>query len=316
MLHVYDIENGVLRERDVADLTPTTSDAASWIDMVDATDEERQQVQHLFRQALPDSDDVEEIESSARFFNDEHGLHVHSLFVYQAEGRHRTATVAFVLQPGRLLTFRDSRLPDFRLMRLRVRRGWVRVQEPLDILLNILEQKTENLADTLEDIHRDLEDVSYLVLEDEEAELEDGIEKLAHLEDSNGKVRLCLMDTQRSISFIQRYVRADKDRRRTCSEIQHDLDTLMSHATFLFEKINFLMDSTQGFINIQQNQIIKIFSIAAVVFLPPTLVASIYGMNFTYMPELSWRFGYPLALGLMVVAGVSPYLYFKHKNWL
>ncbi|HBP69097.1 MAG TPA: magnesium transporter CorA, partial [Alcanivorax sp.] len=153
---------------------PGTSDAASWIDLVDASDEEREQLQHLFRQNLPESDDVEEIEASARFFHDEYGLHVHSLFVYQAEGRHRTSTVAFVLQPGRLLTFRDSRLPDFRLMRLRVRRGWVQAQAPLDILLSILEQKVENMADSLEDIHRNLEEVSYLVLEDEEAELEDG----------------------------------------------------------------------------------------------------------------------------------------------
>ncbi|AFT70544.1 Magnesium and cobalt transport protein CorA [Alloalcanivorax dieselolei B5] len=316
MLYVYDIEDGVLRERDVAGLTPDTAKEASWIDLVDATAEERQEVQHLFRQALPESDDVEEIESSARFFHDEHGLHVHSLFVHQSEGRHRTSTVAFVLQPGRLLTFRDSRAPDFRLMRMRIRRGWVRALEPLDILLSILEQKTENLADTLEDIHRDLEDVSYLVLEDEEAELEDGIEKLAHLEDSNGKIRLCLMDTQRSISFIQRYVRADKERRRTCSEIQHDLDTLMSHATFLFEKINFLMDSTQGFINIEQNQIIKIFSIAAVVFLPPTMIASIYGMNFQVMPELNWELGYPAVIGLMFLSGFAPYWYFKRKGWL
>lgn len=316
MLHVYDIENGVLRERDVEQLTPATADAASWIDLVDATEDERHQVQHLFRQSLPDSDDVEEIESSARFFHDEHGLHVHSLFTYQAEGRHRTSTVAFVLQPGRLLTFRDSRLPDFRLMRMRMRRGWVRVQEPLDILLSILEQKTENLADNLEDIHRDLEDVSYLVLEDQEAELEDNIEKLAHLEDSNGKIRLCLMDTQRSISFIQRYVRADRERRSTCSEIQHDLDTLMSHATFLFEKINFLMDSTQGFITIEQSQIIKIFSIAAVVFLPPTMIASIYGMNFDIMPELHWEFGYPAVICLMVLSGIAPYWFFKRKGWL
>ena len=199
---------------------------------------------------------------------------------------------------------------------LRVRRGWVQAQAPLDILLSILEQKVENMADSLEDIHRNLEEVSYLVLEDEEAELEDGIEKLAHLEDSNGKIRLCLMDTQRSISFIQRYVRTDKDRRRTCSEIQHDLDTLMSHATFLFEKINFLMDSTQGFINIEQNQIIKIFSIAAVVFLPPTMIASIYGMNFDVMPELQWAFGYPAVLGLMILSGIAPYWYFKRKGWL
>ncbi len=95
-----------------------------------------------------------------------------------------------------------------------------------------------------------------------------------------------------------------------------DVDTLMSHTTFLFDKINFLMDSTQGFINIAQNKIIKIFSIAAVVFLPPTLVASIYGMNFQYMPELNLQMGYPGALALMLLAGIAPYWIFKRKGWL
>jgi len=102
----------------------------------------------------------------------------------------------------------------------------------------------------------------------------------------------------------------------TAREIMRDVDTLMSHTTFLFDKINFLMDSTQGFINITQNKIIKIFSIAAVVFLPPTLVASIYGMNFQYMPELNLRLGYPGALGLMLLSGIAPYWFFKRKGWL
>jgi magnesium transporter len=124
------------------------------------------------------------------------------------------------------------------------------------------------------------------------------------------------MDTQRSISFIQRYVRTDKVRRRTCAEVQHDLDTLMSHTTFLFDKINFLMDAAQGFINIQQNQIIKIFSIAAVVFLPPTMIASIYGMNFEIMPELDMVYGYPMAICLMLLSGMTPYWFFKRKGWL
>ena len=266
MLHIFRIEDGVLREKEVNATMPTLSEEGSWIDLVDAEDAERNLVQQFLQTELPDSDDMEEIEASARFFSDEQGLHVHSLFMFQSEGRARTSTVAFIVQEGRLLSFRDSRLPDFRLLRLRVRRGWVKVSQPLDILLSILDQKVENLADALEDVHRDLEKVGYSVLEEENGKLEEDIERLAQLEDTNGKIRLCLMDTQRSISFIQRYVRPDKIRRRTCAEIQHDLDTLMSHTTFLFDKINFLMDAAQGFINIQQNQIIKIFSIAAVVF--------------------------------------------------
>ncbi len=95
-----------------------------------------------------------------------------------------------------------------------------------------------------------------------------------------------------------------------------NIDSLQSHSAFLFDKINFLMDSIQGFINIRQNQIIKIFSIAAVIFLPPTVVASIYGMNFHFMPELNWEYGYPVALGVMVISAIAPYLFFKYKGWL
>ncbi|UBR51796.1 hypothetical protein KF947_10105 [Halomonas sp. FeN2] len=190
------------------------------------------------------------------------------------------------------------------------------VQSPQDLLVTLLEQKEENHADALEDLHRQLEKISYMVLEDEESELEDAIGKLARLEDSNGKIRLCLMDTQRDISFLLRHLKTQPEQSESLREIMRDIETLMSHTTFLFDKINFLMESTQGFINIEQNQIIKTFSIAAVVFLPPTLVASIYGMNFDYMPELKWLLGYPWALGLMVMSGIAPYWYFKRKGWL
>ncbi len=225
-------------------------------------------------------------------------------------------TVAFILQDKRLITLRDGDLADFRLLRMRARRGQVQATSPQDLMITMFEQKVENLADVLEDIHRKLEDVSHLVLEDEDADLEDAIDKLAKLEDSNGKIRLCLMDTQRSISFLQRHLREHFELQETAREIKRDVDTLMSHTAFLFDKINVLMDSTQGFINIEQSQIIKTFSIAAVVFLPPTVIASIYGMNFDLMPELHWKYGYVFALVVMVMAGIAPYLYFKHKDWL
>ena len=152
------------------------------------------------------------------------------------------------------------------------------VQSPQDLLVTLLEQKVENHADALEDLHRQLEKISYMVL--------------------------------------LRHLKTQPEQSESLREIMRDIETLMSHTTFLFDKINFLMESTQGFINIEQNQIIKTFSIAAVVFLPPTLVASIYGMNFDYMPELKWLLGYPWALGLMVMSGIAPYWYFKRKGWL
>ena len=317
MLRTYAIQNNVLRELSGDDHDQEERlRLADWIDLLDPDDVERYMVESLYPSVLPDADDVEEIEASARYYSEGSDLHVHSLFLYQSEGRHRTATVAVVLRPDCLLTFRDVDLPDFRLMRMRARRGRVDAGTPLSVLTNLFEQKVENMADVLEDVHRDLEGVSHMVLEDEDAELEDAIDQLAKIEDSNGKIRLCLMDTQRSISFLQRHLRNRPDEQDACREMLRDLDTLMSHTAFTFEKVNFLMDAALGFINLEQNQIIKIFSIAAVVFLPPTLIASIYGMNFQFMPELHLEFGYPLALLLMVLSGIAPYWFFKRKGWL
>jgi magnesium transporter len=199
---------------------------------------------------------------------------------------------------------------------MRARRGQVEAHTSYELLVSVFDQKVENLADGLEDIHRLLEGVSYMVLEEESSDMEDAIDQLSKLEDSNGKILLCLMDTQRSVSFLLRHSRNHPEIHEMAREIMRDIETLMSHTSYLFNKINFLMDAAQGFINIQQNQIIKIFSIAAVVFLPPTLVASIYGMNFHFMPEIDWLLGYPWALILMLLSGIAPYWYFKRKGWL
>jgi magnesium transporter len=317
MLRLFKIENRLIKEVDVlSEQQPTHLIDADWIDAYEPNERERALLQDLLHTDVPESDDVEEIEASARCFVDQAGIHVHSLFLKQTEGRHSTVSVACILQKDCLITIREGDLADFRLLRMRARRGQVEVRSPSELLVTMLEQKVENHADTLEDLHRQLEAVSYLVLEDEEAELDEVINKLARLEDSNGKIRLCLMDSQRDISYLLRHLRNQLEQSEILREIMRDVETLMSHTTFLFEKINFLMDSTQGFINIEQNQIIKIFSIAAVVFLPPTLVASIYGMNFDYMPELKWLLGYPWAIGLMIISGIAPYLYFKRKGWL
>ncbi|WP_127476102.1 magnesium/cobalt transporter CorA [Sulfurivermis fontis] len=317
MLRLFSIDGGLIRE--IVCPTDEIGDClaeADWIDAYEPNDAERLLLESMLHADLPESDEVEEIEASARCFVDQAGVHVHSLFLVQAEGRHTTVSVACILQKERLITIREDDLADFRLLRMRARRGQVEAQSPQELLVTLFEQKVENHADTLEDIHRQLESVSYLVLEDDSSELEDAISKLARLEDSNGKIRLCLMDTQRDISFLLRHLRVEPGQAETLRDVMRDVETLMSHTTFLFDKINFLMDSTQGFINIEQNQIIKIFSIAAVVFLPPTLVASIYGMNFEYMPELTWLLGYPWAIGLMVISGIAPYWYFKRKGWL
>jgi magnesium transporter len=184
------------------------------------------------------------------------------------------------------------------------------------ILLALFEIKIDDLADTLEEVYTGLEHTSNLVLEENDSAIEDAIDELAKHEDTNGKVRLCLMDTQRALTFLLRHGKLPAEHAETARELLRDIESLLPHNSFVFDKVNFLMDASLGFINIKQNQIIKIFSIAAVVFLPPTLVASAYGMNFEFMPELDWVLGYPWAITLMILSGMAPYFYFKRKGWL
>ena len=289
---------------------------ATWIDLVKPTDEERQRVEASYRQHLPEPHEVEEIEASARFFEDDAGLHLHSYFFHKIDGSLRNSTVAFTLGENRLFTLHDYDLPAFRVFRLRARREPGLACDAISILLHMFEVKVEELADTLEEVHTGLQHVSSQVLEETDTDLEAAIDELARHEDLNGKVRLSLMDAQRALTFLLRRGRLSDKYLEQVRKILRDVDSLLPHNTFLFEKVNFLMAAAQGFINIEQNQIIKIFSIAAVVFLPPTMIASIYGMNFHDMPELSWTFGYPMAILLIVLSGIAPYWYFKRKGWL
>jgi magnesium transporter len=236
--------------------------------------------------------------------------------LHKTDDRHRNTSVAFTLTDTQLITLREREIPAFRLMRMRARRLRGLAEDPISILLALFEIKIDDLADTLEEVYTQLEETSNLVLEDNDSPIEDALDELARQEDTNGKVRLCLMDTQRALSFILRRGKLSAEHAETARELLRDIDSLLPHNSFVFDKINFLMDAAQGFISIKQSKIIKIFSIAAVVFLPPTVIASIYGMNFAFMPELSWAFGYPFALSLMVLSGVAPYLFFKLKGWL
>jgi len=298
------------------EITRESLAAALWLDLLDPDDTERELVESLHSQSLPETEDVEEIEASARSYQDEAGLHVHSLFLHKVDERHRNTSVAFTLTDTQLITLREREIPAFRLMRMRARRLGGLAVDPVSILLGMFEIKIDDLADTLEEVYTQLENSSNLVLEDNDSPIEDALDELARQEDTNGKVRLCLMDTQRALSFLLRRGKLSAEHAETARELLRDIDSLLPHNSFVFDKINFLMDAAQGFISIQQSKIIKIFSIAAVVLLPPTVIASIYGMNFDVMPELQWKFGYVWALGVMILSSIAPYVLFKLKGWL
>ena len=291
-----------------------------WIDLVDPSDDEREWVQNVFKTELPEDEELKDIEESARCFEDETGLHLNSFFLHDIEDKAQNITVSFTLHQGRLLTMHEMDLAVFRLFRRRARARPGLVEDALDIVLGLYELAVEHDADVLENVYVELEQISQQVLTNEGEvageELGEVLRKIAAQENLNGKARLDLMDSRRALSFLLRNRYLSAEQRNDLKDILRDIESLNGHTAFLFEKINFLMDAMMGLINLAQNKTIKIFSIAAVVFLPPTLVASTYGMNFDLMPELHWPLGYPFAILLMLLSGVAPYLYFKGKGWL
>jgi magnesium transporter len=267
---------------------------------------------------LPDPDELTDLEASARFYVEHEQIHIHSDFLLDREGKARSVPVAFVLRGDILFSVRGEELPVFRLQRLRARSQPGFVSDSRDMLLDLYGAEAEYSADALENIYSELETVSRKVLSQTMSD-EDAARILADIaeqEDLNGRIRRNMLDTQRAVSFLLRRKLLLPTQLEDAQQILRDIESLNSHTAFLFDKINFLMDATVGFININQNKVIKIFSVASVALLPPTLIASIYGMNFNNMPELEWMFGYPFALGLMVFSVAVPYLFFKRKGWL
>lgn len=292
--------------------------AALWVDLVEPDDSDRELVREELGQSLATSPELDDIEASARFFEDEDGLHIHSLFYYEdADDRAGNTTVAFTVRDGRLFTLRERDLPAFRLYRMRARYQALIEGNAYELLLDLFETKIEQLADEIENIYSELESLSQVVMDGHPEEgFDEALSRLAELEDTGWKVRLCLMDTQRALNFLVRKTRLPSAQLEQAREVLRDIESLMPHNESLFQKVNFLMQAAMGFMNIEQSRIIKIFSVVSVVFLPPTVVASAYGMNFHVMPELEWRFGYLYAIILMFIAGLAPYLYFKWRKWL
>lgn len=316
MLSAFRVDNKRLQRLDLEEGDALTD--ALWVDISEPEEHERQLIQTQFNQELATSPELDDIEASARFFEDDDGLHVHSFFYYEDADDHAgNSTVAFTLRDGRLYTLRERELPAFRLYRMRARKQTMQDGNGYEILLDLFETKIEQLADEIENIYSNLETLSRAIMKGkQEDEFDKALSALAEQEDIGWKVRLCLMDTQRALNFLVRRTRLPANQLEQAREILRDIESLLPHNESLFQKVNFLMQAAMGFINIEQSRIIKIFSVVSVVFLPPTLVASSYGMNFKFMPELDWSLGYPAAIGVMVAAALAPYLYFKRKNWL
>ncbi|MEO5807274.1 magnesium/cobalt transporter CorA [Devosia sp.] len=302
---------------------------AVWYDLVDPTDDEELFVERCLGVSVPTRDEMKDIEPSARLFHEggTEFLTLTALVNIQEENPMKTP-VTFVLRESTLVTVRYAEPLPFTLFGSRVTKPNGRIYANGElVMVGLLEALIDRLAQVLENTGDEIDTISREVFRNRTKSSTRKAHNLQHLIEKIGQKGDMLTLAKESLISILRLAtfhqtkdtsntKAARELRNEFKVLQRDASALSEHAGYLSTKINFLLDATLGLINLEQNQIIKIFSVASVVFLPPTLVASMYGMNFRVMPELEWQLGYPLALAAMVLSAILPYLFFKRKGWL
>ena len=299
---------------------------AVWIDLLSPTPEEAAEVNRQIGVEIPTRAEMEEIEISSRLYLDDGAAFMTAVLPAHADtDSPEMAPVTFVLAGERLVTVRHHEPRAFATFPQHAEKVALGCIDGESVLLALLEAVVDRLADILELAGRSVDRLSQRVFKRSDSrptrtkEFQEVLEEIGRKGDLTTHIRESLVAMERMIGFLNQVAtqrKSHKDTRARLKTIWRDTHSLTDHATFLAQKITFLLDALLGMIGIEQSGIIKIFSVVAVVFLPPTLIASIYGMNFEIMPELSWEWGYPLSLLLMVLAAVLPYLYFKRRGWL
>ncbi|NEX44816.1 magnesium/cobalt transporter CorA [Pseudotabrizicola algicola] len=299
---------------------------ALWLDLMRPEGNEEAMLEAALGLDLPTREDMDEIEQSSRLYAEDGALFMTVTLPAQTEGDvPEVAPVTLVLTQKQLVTVRYHSPKAFEMFMQRAARGGLPCATAEAVTLSLLEVMVDRLADVLERVARDIEVISRNIFAKNGAQARKGsgwravLEEIGRKGDLVSTLRDSLGTIDRLTVFWGQRLRDapdTKELRARLKDLTSDVRGLEDHSAFMSQKIGFLMDATMGLIGIEQNGIIKIFSVASVVFLPPTLIASIYGMNFEVMPELAQPYGYPVALLAMVLSAVMPYLYFKHRGWL
>lgn len=302
------------------------ADDIVWIDMIDPTREEEDKLEALLGIEVPTRDDLKDIEPSSRLYNENGAVFLTASLVWKAESDLPTLTdVGFILVGNRLVTIRYANPKSFQLFVAALHRIPEDMRSGAALLAKLMETIVDRTAEILEQAVTRIDILSTHVFSDKARKvrrpsnyLEEKLRDVAGHHRLVSKSRDSLMSLSRLLTFMHTIpaVQQDRETKDLCRNVTRDVQSLSEHASFIAGNITFLLDASLGLINIEQNAIIKIFSIASVVFLPPTLVASVYGMNFEHMPELHSIFGYPGSLLLMVVSAIVPFFFFRWKGWL
>lgn len=324
MIKAFVVENDRLR---LADSLTSDQDRIVWADLFNPSKEEEAEIEKWLGIGVPTREEMEEIEISSRLYVEDGAYFMTATLPSQADSDDPIMSpVTFVLRRNLLVTIRYHEPRAFQTFPMRAEKVATGCTTGETILIGLLEAIVDRLADILERASRGVEGISKDIFNPtatkaskRDRDFQRLLKDIGRKETLTSDIRDSLTSLQRLSGFLANAMaqgKNGKDAKARVKTLSRDVLSLTDHANFLSQKITFLLDATLGMINIEQNGIIKIVSVAAVVFLPPTLVASIYGMNFEMMPELKWLFGYPFALGMMIVSAILPYWYFRRRGWL
>ena len=311
VVNAFELAQGRLSQTTIESVEDLEEIKPIWVDLVGTTKADRRKIGQYFGLELPDPEDLTDIESSARFYVEEHGeIHLHSDFLLDREGDSRNVPVAFILFNDILFSVRGEELPVFRLQRLRARIQAGYVSDGMGMLLDLYAADVEYSADSLEEIYSALglvgKQVLHKTMTDEEAAKI--LADIAEEEDLNGHIRRNVLDTRRALTFLIRRKLLSVTQLEEAQQILRDIESLDGHTSFLFDKINFLMDATVGFININQNRVLYRLTILSVIFMPLNVIAGIGGMSeFSMMTKnIPWPISYSIfTAGMLVVAWLT-----------
>jgi len=324
MLFAYTLNANAL-ERTTVD-NGAIPDGAVWVDMVTPTSDEEKIVEKKFGIGVPTREEMAEIEPSSRLYSENGSRYMTASLIYDADtDQPKLTVVTFILSNAKLITVRYDEPRPFARVASKLGKQCPETITGEAVLIELLDAIIDRAADVLERVGAEVDAVSRRIFEGRAAKdspsqrYQISLRAVGRKADLTSKMRECLGSIGRLVLFFINDAQLTKLPKEQYSQIRgmsRDVTSLTDYAAFLINKLQFLLDAIVGMVSLEQNNIIKIFSVMAVALMPPTLIASIYGMNFKHMPELDWTLGYPLAIIIMIAAAVAPFLYFKWRKWL
>jgi magnesium transporter len=317
MLRIYyKKDKRLAKESDISLLRTIPLNDMVWVDLQNSTVEEKVTIETYFDIKYSSVEESSEIESSSRFNELDDELIINSNFLSLKQQDFDYCPVSIILEKGILFTYRDDDLKTFGESVKKIKSNPGSFTNGYHILLTILETGIEQDADIIEGLAKDIADLNKKLTLNRKRSDEEILLKIASFQNYNILMRENIVDKQRLVSSLMKSSLFPEEYMTVLRIMIKDIGSLIEHNKFAFERLEYLQDTFMGLVNIEQNRIIKIFTVATVAFMPPTLIASIYGMNFKIMPELDWDYGYLFAISLMVLSSVLTLIFFKKKNWL